>query len=421
MRPSQWPNPDNLEGLIGDYLRAPGPNAALALADQLLRAELLEELRPPPHSVEEGTSLSVGSESAEARSLSPSTPGLPESPSGQLPSRGLPLEPCYNSEQYAEERPRASHPAGRVQEAGEGDLPRSEGRGREGQADEVESEEGYTDLGLGNHGIISLWDMLKRYAESFYQVGALIGTFRQLLEKKTDPPLDKETDDKMAAEMAGMSLSTLEERLREIDLVYSLKAVSRLKSALEPDPVLGTITKQKVKDAFKEIDRYIRDELEERVLFFVSPERAIHYNDFRGGWQGVLDRFDVAVDVEEAERCYALDRFTATVFHLMRVAEVGVQQLGKHLTLPATVLAASWGEILREVQKEIEKMPHDTIEKKEAQRKLSEIADALFHVNLAWRIPADHPRTPGTVYTEDQASEALGRVKSLMRHLAFTI
>lgn len=32
-----------------------------------------------------------------------------------------------------------------------------------------------------------------------------------------------------------------------------------------------------------------------------------------------------------------------------------------------------------------------------------------------------HPRTPGSKYTEDEAADALGRVKALMNHLADVI
>ena len=136
----------------------------------------------------------------------------------------------------------------------------------------------------------------------------------------------------------------------------------------------------------------------------------------------MLSRFDVAVDVaEEAEKCFALDRFAGCVYHLMRVVEVGVQALGKHLQLSDEILAESWGRIVAAVQKKAEKMAHNTLEKEEAQRSVSEIADALFHVNLAWRIPTDHPRVPNQSYNKVQADEALGRVKALMRHLSETI
>ena len=66
-------------------------------------------------------------------------------------------------------------------------------------------------------------------------------------------------------------------------------------------------------------------------------------------------------------------------------------------------------------------MPHKTTAQKSKQQKWSLLADALFQVNLAWRIPTEHPRVPGEVYTEEQADEALASVKALLRHLAIVI
>ncbi len=43
--------------------------------------------------------------------------------------------------------------------------------------------------------------------------------------------------------------------------------------------------------------------------------------------EAVQERFpSLATDIDEAGKCFATGRFTATVFHLMRVMEVGVQE-----------------------------------------------------------------------------------------------
>src|SRR5207245_2918398 len=60
---------------------------------------------------------------------------------------------------------------------------------------------------------------------------------------------------------------------------------------------------------------------------------------------------EVADDIKEAGKCLALDRSTATVFHLMRVLEVGVARFATKLK--ATIRTdQAWGLILGEVKNE---------------------------------------------------------------------
>lgn len=256
---------------------------------------------------------------------------------------------------------------------------------------------------------VTLFAMLKAYAMSFYQMGGALASLQLFFE--TLPGTGK------LADRAESHSANVTEALRvlcvELDLQFSLKAVARLNKELEG----GAPDTGKLAALLAEIETRVQEELEERSLFFVAPVKAARYSDFRPGWEAALLKFPIATDVEEAEKCFALDRWTACVFHLMRTVEIGVQALGTYLSI-AVAVTEPWGTVVREIQKAVQAMPKASAAEKDAQSKFADVADALFQINLAWRIPAMHPRTPGSSYTEEQASDALSRVKAFMRTLA---
>lgn len=257
--------------------------------------------------------------------------------------------------------------------------------------------------------LVTLWDMLRQYAYQFYHLGDILARLRATLNVL---PSGVEEPEDLRPLLKDM-LTELLTPLKELSLTMSEKELAKWKFAELPQMPKDDILRRM--DVLRE---RIRDELLDRSFLYVPPEGVRHYDNFRDGWESALGRFSIAVDVEEAEKCFALARYSGCVYHLMRVAEIGAQQIAKSLKLPATTIQEPWGGIVRAVQSHVNKLPHKTAAQKKKQQKYAELADALYQVNLAWRIPAEHPRTPGDQYTEEQATEALGRVKALMRHLA---
>ena len=62
-------------------------------------------------------------------------------------------------------------------------------------------------------------------------------------------------------------------------------------------------------------------------------------------------------DIEEAGKCLALDRSTATIFHLVRIIETGLRTLGKSLNDPSLdpIRNPTWETILRKCDEELKK------------------------------------------------------------------
>jgi hypothetical protein len=159
----------------------------------------------------------------------------------------------------------------------------------------------------------------------------------------------------------------------------------------------------------------IEDELATRMVLFMPAKRAVHYvaNEKLLG-QDVLMKFpSLAGDIDEAGKCLGTGRFTAAVFHLMRVMEVGVQQFGTALGVTFTGTKV-WQVILDQVNAAIKRL--DTRDPKTAT--LSGLAANLYAVKLAWRNEVMHPKA---TYTEDEATRVLDATRAFMAELAETI
>jgi hypothetical protein len=61
-------------------------------------------------------------------------------------------------------------------------------------------------------------------------------------------------------------------------------------------------------------------------------------------------------DIEEAGKCLAFDRGTATVMHLMRVLEVGLKALAKVLQI---AYAPSWDSYIKKINTILETSSSD--------------------------------------------------------------
>jgi HEPN domain-containing protein len=114
-------------------------------------------------------------------------------------------------------------------------------------------------------------------------------------------------------------------------------------------------------------------------------------------------------DVAEAGKCLALGRYTASVFHLMRVTELGVQQFGDTLGVQLAH-ELNWQNILDQLNKTIKQRNPKASDTK----RFAEAASHLYNVKLAWRNEVMHPKE---TYTEEQAKEVFEATRAFMRDL----
>jgi hypothetical protein len=146
---------------------------------------------------------------------------------------------------------------------------------------------------------------------------------------------------------------------------------------------------------------------------------VIYYEKPAEWWPESIKRFDgsagskaIVTDAEEAGKCYALERPTACVFHLMRIVEVGVQEFG--LKVGYTLAPDKvWDTILIEIKKAISGLAPS--KQKDDYEGLVPYLDSVRRV---WRNNVMHPKDE---YTQEQAGEILLATRAFMEHLATVI
>jgi HEPN domain-containing protein len=259
--------------------------------------------------------------------------------------------------------------------------------------------------------------MLKVHGRSFFRISALLIGFeraclnyedgqRRIVEGVVTPRVKRAVCDQMAlvkkfCSQMGLDMSALhaEEGL----------SILRKRGATYAD----------IHRCTSELHREIQRELS-LVLLMEIPKRNVDYYEQANLFgEKVSRKFPKTVtDIQEAGRCFAVGRYTACVFHLMRVMEIGVQHLGKKLELTLTG-EKEWQPILNEVNGVIKRMGNPptplTPRQKARRNKLAQAAVYLENVKNAWRNDVMHPKA---TYTDEEAEEVFRTAKAYMQYLA---
>ena len=196
----------------------------------------------------------------------------------------------------------------------------------------------------------------------------------------------------------------------DIQVPFTKLAADRLISVLNDENCKLT-----VEESYKGLDEVVVrlwDELESGGHFFYIPiERAKLFDEKEPFGPLVSKKFPILTeDIQEAHRCYASGRYTATVFHLMRIMEVAVQRLGKKLRVQ-NVKNLVWQVILDQINSAISLLPAKSAKTK----KFAAVAGHLYNVKLAWRNEVMHPKA---TYTEEEAENLLSLVKIFMAEVS---
>ena len=265
-------------------------------------------------------------------------------------------------------------------------------------------------MAFGPPRIVSLFEMLEFYAPIFMLLMRRITEFearyKQFLESREDQdhPLDEETKSQLS-----YFLKKIKEHCVSLDLDCGAdKAQSILFDMCREFKASEMTT------ALSELQDRIEDQLKHRLLMFVPNRRARYYQQEDLFGLEVTNEFPGCIyDIEEAGKCIAVGRWTAVVFHLMRVMERGVRSLAVKLNAPFNE-KATWGEILNSIDAEIKKMPRGTAAELEAKAPYEQASASLHAVKDAWRNPTMHPRAQ---YDEERAIEIFANVKTFMKRL----
>lgn len=154
------------------------------------------------------------------------------------------------------------------------------------------------------------------------------------------------------------------------------------------------------------------DELAGRKLFRLrSGAEALLADEPQFGGD-VEDAFpSAAYDIQESARCLALERWTASVMHVMRAMEVGLLALADHYGVAP---GENWNQTLNQIEarsREVGRKTHGP----DAEAWAAEAAAHLRFVKNAWRNHAMHPKS---TYDEARAQAIFNNCRAFMGHLA---
>jgi hypothetical protein len=167
----------------------------------------------------------------------------------------------------------------------------------------------------------------------------------------------------------------------------------------------------------------IRIEFKDRVFYAYPKERGQKLKSWKANWEKIHTAFpDVNVDSYCATDCYGLQHNTASVFHSMRVAEIGLRALAgeRRVKLPKNkpVEWGTWQEIIKALDDEIRTIGQTWKAGSRKDAALDFYSGARADLNGfkdEYRNLVMHVRKQ---YDEFQALRALTRVHDFMSRLA---
>lgn len=260
-----------------------------------------------------------------------------------------------------------------------------------------------------------MWDMLEFDAHKF--VG-LMNSLRSItLMNRTRTPEQKAADTKGAREALGAMLQEHADHLAEMRLPTSKAAILDLKSSVVSYGPYNDLADEKVGFAC----RILRMETEGRKFLQIEDEDLYREGADLFG-RDVATKFatDGVFEIDEAGKCLAVGRYTAAVFHLMRIMEVGVKAASACLGIPDPVRGGdrNWGNMLRRFKSEMDR--RNAVRPPEWQIAtdrdfFEEIYVSLDAVRNVWRNATMHVENK---YTPEEAEHIFGAVRGFMRKLA---
>ena len=259
--------------------------------------------------------------------------------------------------------------------------------------------------------LISWYDMNKFSAELFINIGSSLQWFGTLSDAGK---WDEKTH--QAAIKFG---ETIRSQLREIGCEIAARAAGRFGwQSFKPSDV---------EPLARELRNIIFDEMNQQLFLWVPQDRAKFYeypqhvrdwDETQRAIEGpIAGRFkNAANEIYSARKCYALARWTACVFHLMRACEVGIKAIYKTLNIPPPRLADSWGNLLKPMDEQLQKKPSDRYgEWANHPGFFDHATNDVRAIKRAWRDTTMHVETN---YDESGARKALDAVTSFFVHVS---
>ncbi|HEV7473165.1 MAG TPA: hypothetical protein VGN90_03895 [Pyrinomonadaceae bacterium] len=260
--------------------------------------------------------------------------------------------------------------------------------------------------------IVSLQTVLEKHAFAFYEIGKLLKGLQLLVVIPTTPEFKVKPIGSETAKSGIKAMTMARFFCDQVGLQNSVKGVERYLAILKKEDT----TYSDLFAGLGEVERRISDELGAIHFLHVPEAKVAFYESSQLFGEAVARKFPKAIeDIQESGKCFAVGRYTACVFHLMRVMERGVQRLGKKLKVSIPVEEKDWGMIGSHVNGALKRLPNSTVSERRRHTRYAKAAVYLDNVRESWRNPTMHPKE---TYTEEEAESAFRFVKQYMEHLS---
>jgi HEPN domain-containing protein len=259
----------------------------------------------------------------------------------------------------------------------------------------------------------SLEDMLKIAAERYIMLGEYLNQINCLL--KTFGNVD--------ILLVGDKLDSLVQflvRLREeCNALHLTVSPPSLANTINRLSFRGGITAHEARGEVRALMNVVVQELKSQLFLYILPHHAIYYLWDKTFSEQLTAKFQRASrDLAHAGNCFALEEYTACVYHSMRATEFGLRAMASHLKIElSTPLELSeWGKLIQEMDDEITKMqkPPKTLEKDEEIIFCSHAVSLFKNWKNAYRNPSAHARKH---YEEAEAKSIMERTRENLEHL----
>lgn len=267
----------------------------------------------------------------------------------------------------------------------------------------------------GRDGILTLWDIMEThfapYAHKFADNSVQLRLWLDSLSRWKQ--LKVKGHPETAHNIIQLSLKGLYDVTSALNLPVTKEAINM--ALLNAGLPFSEIGMDILAAQSEEVLNAALVELKSIQFFPVSPECQKYISATFG--KAVAKAFpDCLDDIEETHTCFALGRYTASMFHLGRIMEAVTKLLGKKVKAKAS--KDDWQAWIFALDTAINAMPHKPQSARDKRSRVSEARNYLFNFKEAWRNKTMHP---GRSFTQDQARVILQGASAFLESVATQI
>jgi hypothetical protein len=197
--------------------------------------------------------------------------------------------------------------------------------------------------------ILPLWEFMKSIEiTAFFSIGAYLQGLKDQARIAKGDALISASEESITTNILAM-----EAHMRFVDAYQTLELTEHARTKIKN----GTTTWKEALALFECIEIAARTELKEIFVGYIPTENAKYWGKEKPfGKQVHLTFPSVIEEVNSACNCYAVEEYTAAVFHLMRVAELGLRALARQNRIKIknrTLEYADWQDVINGLTKRV--------------------------------------------------------------------